>query len=247
MTQRVKTMHCRVIALAVIVLSMAGCAAAPPLPPNVNTLDVLGPDSEFADAVAKRTLPATWSLNGQVHAGALSIQSIDGLPALHVTPGAHGFALIRNVRAPLLALPYLSWSWHVQTPKRGNHPVRLIIGLADRTKAKPRAWWQISTDDASPVDRVITVMWGDTALKRGTVFGPARDEDGTERVRYIARGGPEQGGQWWVDTIDLSLIHHQLWPNDTPGNIDVHVIGIAVEAAPHTDAPMNIATLRLTH
>ncbi len=247
MAQGVKTMSCRVIVLGIMMLSMGGCAETPPLPPSVNTLDVLGPDLEFTEAVAKRTLPETWSLSGQVHAGALSIQSIDGLPALMVTPGAHGFALTRNVRAPLLALPYLSWSWHVQAPKRGNHPVRLIIGLADRTKEKPRAWWQISTDDAPPIDRVITVVWGDTALKRGTVFGPARDEDGTERVRYIARGGPEQGGQWWVDTIDLSLIHHQQWPNDTPGNIDVHVIGIAVEAAPHTKAPMNIATLRLTH
>jgi hypothetical protein len=247
MTQGVKTIAYRMVTLVVLTLGMAACAEIPALPPTVNTLDVLGPDQEFADAVAKRTLPPTWSLSGQVHPSALRIQSIDGLPALQVTPGTHGFALTRNVRAPLLALPYLSWSWHVQAPKRGNHPVRLIIGLADRTKEKSRAWWQFSTDNTPPIDRVITVVWGDTALKRGTVFGPARDEDGTERVRYIARGGPEQGGQWWVDTIDLSLIHHQLWPNDTPGNMDVLVIGIAAEAAAHTNAPMNIATLRLTH
>ena len=80
MAQGVKTISCRMIVLAVIVLSMAGCAETPPLPPNVNTLDVLGPGPEFADAVGKRTLPVTWSLSGQVHAGALTIQSIDGPP-----------------------------------------------------------------------------------------------------------------------------------------------------------------------
>ena len=59
MAQGVKTISCRMIVLAVIVLSMAGCAETPPLPPNVNTLDVLGPGPEFADAVGKRTLPVT--------------------------------------------------------------------------------------------------------------------------------------------------------------------------------------------
>lgn len=247
MLQRVTSSAYLRIGAMFAVLSIAACSQTPPAPPSVNTLNVMGPEPEFAAAIAQRTLPPTWALSGQVHAGGLSIHSIDGLPALKITPGTHNFALTRNVRAPLLALPYLSWSWHVQPPKRGNHPVRLIIGLADRTKEQPRAWWQFSGDDGPPVDRVITVVWGDTALTRGTVFGPTIDEDGTARVRYIARGGPEQGGQWWVDTIDLSQIHHQLWPNDTPANMDVHVIGIAVEAAPFSNAPMHIATLRLTH
>ncbi len=86
MTQGVKTIAYRMVTLVVLTLGMAACAEIPALPPTVNTLDVLGPDQEFADAVAKRTLPPTWSLSGQVHPSALRIQSIDGLPALQVTP-----------------------------------------------------------------------------------------------------------------------------------------------------------------
>jgi len=235
----------RFVILTFLLGSVLG-ACAPPrsASPLGGTLDVLGPDRAFTSAIENGGLPVDWMLTGDASESALSVVNLDQIPALNVYAEQKSFALVRRVHASLLATPYLSWAWHVAPPKSGVHPVRIIVGLVDRDADARTPWWKIGGRDDDAVDRVITVIWNDNALGRGNIVKLKTAEDRPEAVQYIARGGPEQGGRWWIDTVDLSLIHRQIWQRDDPSRFDIKYIGIA--AKPSTQkASMGIATLRL--
>lgn len=235
----------RAIALLVVMTSLGGCAQPPIATPLGGNLDVLGPGQTFTQTLRSGALPPDWLLIGTVPAETFSVHILDGVPALRVRAGERSFALMRRTSASLLAMPYLSWAWQVSPPKDGAHPIRIIVGLADRTKPAGTPWWQSGRSAAPQVERMISVVWNGTALGRGSIIGPERVEGRPEMARYVARGGPEQGGQWWVDTVDLSLIHRQVWPADDPANMEVRFIGIAALPSPNV-AEMNVATVRLT-
>jgi len=228
-------------------VTMSACAPPPTATPLVSTLDVLGPDPQFVADVNNGRLPAGWIRIGSIPKGTVSAGMVARIPALRIAAGGHeSFALIRRTRASLLATPYLSWAWDAQPPEDGPHPVRLIVGLAARSKPEKASWWHFGETDEPQVDRIISIVWNGTALGRGTVIGPERIEDRPEQARYIARGGPEQGDRWWIDTVDLSAIHHQVWPQDDPTQMDIRFIGVAVRSG-LKHGVMNIATIRLTH
>ena len=231
------------ILLLICILMLSGCSGSRDAVPLGGTLNVLGPDQAFIEAVSTGELPPGWEISGDMPEDALSIRSLDGYRAVAVTPGATPFALLRHTNASLLATPFLNWAWLAQPPAGGAHPVRIIVGLTDRSTKPDRAWWQIGGEEG--VTRIIQMVWNETALGRGTVIGPRIDKDRPQSARYIARGGPEQAGRWWTDAVDLSLIHRQVWPNDNPATTDVRFIGIAVQAAGPA-AGMNVAAIRLT-
>jgi len=239
-----------VAASMLCMLILAGCSAPRDAMPLGGALNVLGPDQAFIEAVSVGELPPGWEISGDMPDAALSIRSVDGYRAVAVTPGATPFALLRRTQASLLATPFLSWAWHAEAPAGGAHPVRIIVGLTDRSAKPERAWWQLGGGDG--MTRVIQLVWNETALGRGTVIGPRIEKGRPQSARYIARGGPEQAGRWWTDAVDLSLIHRQVWPNDNPATTDVRFIGIAVQAArpdartaKHPPVGMNIAAVRL--
>lgn len=235
----------KTLAVLVALAALSACTQAPVATPIGGNLDVLGPTQYFSQTLRRGALPPDWFLIGKVPAETFSVHMLDGLPALRVRAGVNSFALMRRTNASLLAMPYLSWAWQASPPKAGAHPIRLIVGLADRTKAPDTPWWQVGGTDTPQVNRMITVVWNETALGRGSVVGPERVEGRPEMARYVARGGSEQGGRWWVDTVDLSLIHRQVWPGDDPANMEIRLIGIAALPA-LVPAEMDVATVRLT-
>lgn len=225
-------------------LALSGCAQVRDAVPLGGSLSVLGPDQEFIEAVSQGALPPGWEVSGEMPADALSIHQVEKFRALSVRADGRPFALIRRTQASLLATPFLSWAWHTQPPNSGAHPVRIIVGLADRVGKPSRHWWQVGNSDAGKVTRLIEMAWNETALGRGSVIGPRADGDHPESARYVARGGGEQANRWWVDAVDLSLIHRQVWPKDNPANMEIRFIGIAVHAA-KKPATMNVAAIRL--
>ena len=246
-TQRRARLAVPLLHFVLCVFLLAGCSAPRDAVPLGGTLEVLSPDQTFIEAVSVGELPPGWEISGDMPEGALSIHAVDGYRAVTATPGATPFAVLRRTNASLLATPFLSWAWHAQSPSGGAHPVRIIVGLVDRSAKPDRAWWQMGGDTGTT--RVIQMVWNETALGRGTVIGPRIEEGKPQSARYIARGGPEQAGRWRTDAVDLSLIHRQVWPNDNPATTDIRFIGIAVQAArPAANAPspsMSFAAVRL--
>lgn len=237
------TWSARLVAVLALSAAVSACAKAPPAVPLGAGLTVLGPDLALERALKGGELPDDWTVVGDIPDGALAISVVDGTAALSVTGGKQPFAAMRRTRASLLATPFLTWGWNVTPPRRGSHPVQIVVGLRDRQKPAKRSWMDFSDDDAV-ADRLITIVWEETALGRGTVIGPIRRKGEAERARYIARGGQEQGRRWWIDTVDLSLIHHQVWPGDAPANMEIVLIGVAAAKA-DVSAVMNVAHVHL--
>lgn len=249
----VHTLRYSAFILLLVIFSVTGCTPPRDAVPLGGTLSVLGPDQNFIEAVSRNELPPGWEVSGEMPPGALAIHQIDRFRALGIKPASTPFAVLRHTNASLLATPYLSWAWHMQPPgilARGSaHPVRIIVGLVGPGKKAGKSWWSFGDD--GKVTRIIQMVWNETALGRGSVIGPRIDEDRPESARYIARGGPEQANRWWVDTVDLALIHRQVWPEDDPSKMVIRYIGVAVQAAAKTrgarqPGEMNIAAIRLT-
>lgn len=232
------------ISMALALATVSACSPVRDAVPLGGTMSVLGPDQTFIEAVSTGELPAGWETSGSMPADALSVHQIGKFKAISIKADGRPYALIRRTNASLLATPFLSWAWHTQPPNTGTHPVRIIVGLADRVGKPSSAWWKIGGSDAGEVTRIIEMTWNETALGRGTVIGPRADGEHPESARYIARGGGEQANRWWVDAVDLSLIHRQVWPADTQANMDIRFIGIAVHKT-RNPATMNIAAIRL--
>lgn len=240
-----------IAAILIALLIVTGCTQSRDAVPLGGSLSVLGPDQSMVEAVSRGTLPPGWEISGEMPADAISVRRIENYNALALKAGAAPFAVLRHTQASLLATPYLSWAWHTPSVPNGAHPVRIIVGLVAHGVETKRSWWQIGGGGDETI-RVIQVVWQATALGRGTVVGPRRQEGRPESARYIARGGPEQANRWWFDTVDLSLIHRQVWPGDDLSRVDIRYIGIAVQAAAPqrkgstTEAhSMNVTAMRL--
>ncbi|MEQ8322231.1 MAG: hypothetical protein RH946_18365 [Rhodospirillales bacterium] len=240
-----------ITALLTALFILTGCAQPRDAVPLGGTLSVLGPDQVLIEAVSRGTLPPGWEISGEMPADAISIRRIESYNALALKAGTAPYAVLRHTQASLLATPYLSWAWHTPSVPNGAHPVRIIVGLVAHGVKTNRPWWQVGGGGDETI-RVIQVVWQATALGRGTVVGPRRQEGRPESARYNARGGPEQANRWWFDTVDLSLIHRQVWPGDDLSRVDIRYIGIAVQAAPPpkngstSEAPsMNVTAMRL--
>jgi len=190
-------------------------------------LEVLGPGPGFSP----RTLPADWVIEGRdrVADGQLSVARKEGVPALRVVSGAEGFVIARRIRAILLTTPYLSWAWNMEPQGSGVHPVRLLIGFHGGDPqslswgGQPFVWMGSALP---PHDRLLSLAWGDSALQRGTLTRPP----GRHRhapSRYTVRGGRENTGTWWLETVDLSQLYARAWPGDDVNRAQVMFIGIA--------------------
>ncbi len=227
-----------------LALSVIACTAPRPAAPVGGSLDVMFPDQPFIEAISNGEVPEGWVVSGTPAPETLSIRQIERFTALNIRAGKQPFALVRKINASLLATPFLSWAWHVQPPEHGTHPVSILVELTNREAKSNQPWWKIGGTPNDTANRLIVLTWDDTALGRGSIIGPIRQQDHPETARYIARGGPEQANRWWVDTVDLSLIHRQIWPRDDQAMFDIRHIGVSVQAT-NTQAGMNLAEIRL--
>lgn len=218
-----------VLALAAV-LAVAACAAPRAVhvesADGADNLDILAPLPGFTPAL----LPAGWMIGGAAEAAreGITVVEIDGVPALKVVSGKQDFVLVRRTRAVLLATPYLSWAWNVEDHGGGLHPITLVIGFLGGTQgSRPLT---LLGKALPPHDRTLTIAWGDSALNRGSLTPVSADKPGMGL--YVAKGGRENAGSWWLETVDLSQIYARAWPGDDIGRARVAFIGLAAAGGP---------------
>ena len=207
-------------------------------------MDVLGPVPAFEP----NPLPGDWVTEGNPIDGQLAVVELDAIPALRVVNGATSFASVKPTRASLLATPYLSWSWNMTPHDEGEHPIRIVVGFHGGVAENPG--WRTAPKGKSgkvlpPHDRAAVILWGSSALQRGTITKPPRKGKKQAPVRYIARGGSENTRTWWFETVDLSDIYRRSWPQDKTEDVRIVFIGIAA-AAGQPPSPGHVAGLRLS-
>lgn len=206
-------------------------------------MDVLGP----VPALVPNPVPGDWITQGPAAPGQLTVVDRDGVPALKVVNGRASLVTVKPSQASLLATPYLSWSWNMEPQGEGPHPVRLLVGFY-RGHPNTQTWTGdlIRPDGGLPShDRALTIVWGSSALQRGSIATLQSAKGLQPAARYTARGGQENSGSWWFETVDLSDIYRRAWPKDDTGLVQITFIGIA--AAPgKAPATGYISGLRLS-
>jgi hypothetical protein len=231
---------------AALLFWLQGCAVEQAQVAPEGLLEVLGPFPGFSPV----ELPGDWAIekHGDLHENQLQIINKESVPALKITNGEDSFVVVRRTRAMMLATPFLSWSWNIAPPSAsGYHPVRLVVGFyggdpeSPSSGSQPLRWLGSSLP---PHDRAISLTWGESALQRGTL-SPIREDGQTTGARYTARGGRENAGSWWLETVDLSDIYRQLWPKDESGSAQIVFIGVAA-AGKRTPAPAYVSGIVLS-
>ena len=145
--------------------------------------------------------------------------------------------------AMMLATPFLGWSWSLSNHGEGIHPVRLIIGFKGGVSAEDET---TSRSKGLPLhDRAITLVWGDTALRRGA-FSLPPEERPFEAPVYTVRGGRENTRQWWSEAVDLSDLYKKAWPQDNHRRVRIAFIGLAAAATP-SPVRGRVSDITLTH
>ena len=217
----------RLLALALATVLVGGCTVPPAAIDQAGRLEVLGPDAGFSTD----PLPTGWIMEGSPGNGRLEVVDVQGVPALSVVNGDEGFVLARHTEANMLATPYLSWAWHVDAQRSGIHPIRLVVGFSGGNPDGD-SWGGGSfagMGSALPShDRVLSIAWGESALRRGSMVRPPGPEP--RALLYTVRGGRENTGSWWLETVDLSQLYAIAWPGDVRGRVRVAFIGLSAAA-----------------
>ncbi len=232
------------LSLAPLIAGIVSCAEPSAYNAPSGTMDVLGPVPAFEP----NAVPLDWVTEGKVDRGQLAVVEREGVPALRVVNGKNNFVTAKPTRASLLATPYLSWSWNMEPQESGTHPVRLVVGFHGGNSdtsllgSSPLVGRDIILP---PHDRAVVIDWGESALQRGSITRPKTTKRKQGATRYTARGGSENTGSWWMETVDLSDIYRRTWPDDRIESTRITFIGIAA-AAGKEPSPAYISGLRLS-
>lgn len=214
------------LALALTLLA-AGCTIPEAKVGFDGTLEVFGPDATFPEGA----IPDDWAADG-ISTGRLAhdfvrVATERSTPVLTLTPADRAYILARRTNAYLLASPFLRWSWNMAPIGRNEHPTRLAVGFyggAPESVSRGGRPFVYLGNPLPPYDRVLALVWGASALERGFTDTKQRT------VRYVVRGGGENAGRWWTDTVDLSQLYRRAWPKDDPTRARIAFIGFAVSA-----------------
>jgi hypothetical protein len=209
---------CAATLLAGCVLSQAEVGPEGSL--DVFSLNALGP---------KRTLPDDWVIEsdgGNVR-GNISVEAQSGIATVTIKTGAERFVMARRTKATLLASPYIGWSWRMSGPSGREADIRLIVGFYGGNP-ESRSWGseplaRLGTS-LPPFDRAIAILWGQSALERGSFSTTSTIPE------YIARGGSEHLEKWWTDNLDLADLYRRAWPNDRIERTRIMFVGFAASA-----------------
>lgn len=220
----------RTVMASVLLATLGGCAQGPrqgePITPE-GSLQVMGPDLTF-DLGA---MDQDWTIVGDSDPERIGITERRGVPALGMTSGDESMLLVRHINAMALATPYLSWAWNMSDHGVGVHPVRLIVGFHGGRAPEPDKMLELKIIEGElpKHDRALALVWGSSALNRGT-YRLSSDPDEAKAPLYTVRGGREMAGQWWLETVDLADLYAKAWPTDTMQ--DTQIVFIGVGAAP---------------
>lgn len=180
-------------------------------------------------------LPDDWVTRGKISKRAVSATSALGSTTVSVTSAPKPYLFARRIQASLLATPYLSWRWKLQSGSQGNHPIRIVIGFSEGGAApiERSTFTQLFPGSALPRhDRVLTLLWAPSALMRGNLEPIAVSGKSKKlEAHYAVRGGAENIGFWWPETVDLASLYKSSWPTDTQSSVQVRFIGVTSAAS----------------
>lgn len=227
--------HRFVFALLALMI-LGACATKTVVSGPDGQINIIRPDTAFSI----NNLPDDWVTQGRVESSSVLLSSKENVPALRVNNTDNRFVLARRIKASLLATPYMNWAWYMEPPATGNHPVQLIVGFSG---GEPQSY-KTENDSLFSLDknlglnrmfglglpeyrRLITVSWAESALQRGEFFYPTSRDKQRKSLRYTMRGGRENSKQWLIETVDLSLLYREAWPEDEMQKVEIAFIGIA--------------------
>lgn len=217
-------MGAAVVRAVLLSASLGGCVVPQAEVGPEGALEVFGPTA----LAAGLTLPDDWVLEsegGRASGRNIAVTGGDGSATLTLTTGASRFVLARRVKASLLASPYIGWSWRMAPAAGREADIRLLVGFHGGNP-ESRSWGSepfahLGTN-LPPFDRAIAIIWGGSALERGSL------STATPIPEYTARGGPEHTDQWWSDNLDLADLYRKAWPNDRIERARIMFVGFAV-------------------
>jgi len=216
--------RCLVLAVAVA-LGVTACAVPRATVDPSGRLDILGPGPDFSPA----TVSGEWCRVDPGRDGPrFATAEADGVRSLGVVSGRKTGLLVRRTDAILLVAPYLSWAWSVAPHAGTEHPVRVVVGFHGGNPAsgswgsRPLAWLG---SELPPYDRLLTLGWDASALRRGNLSPPRADPRAPRH--YTVRGGKENAGVWRFETVDLAQLYREAWPGDDPATARIMFVGLA--------------------
>ncbi len=240
MTTRTATRVSPAVCMLAVVLALAGCTRTQTAVDLDGVVRVFSGDP--SNPVFGRN--SDWIALGDTASTSKTTRTADGRAALDVTASGDKAALLRRVDASLLATPFLFWEWIV-VDGAADHPVRLVIGLADHAMEPESAFGAaLGPAEPPPFSRSLTLVWGASALQRGSLVASGAGANGRPHVRYVARGGRENRGQWWSEHLDLSQLHAAAWPSVDMAQSRIVFAGISV--AEGDTGTMRIAGFKLS-
>ena len=174
-------------------------------------------------------LPSDWVVDskgdGDVAPDAINIENrVNGaILTLHTT--RQRFVLARRTKATLLATPYIGWSWRMTASTGHESDIRMIVAFHGGNP-ESRSWggepFAYLGSALPPFDRAIAILWGRSALERGSLSTSSTIPE------YVARGGPEHEETWWSDNLDLAALYRKSWPDDRIERARIMFVGFAV-------------------
>jgi len=229
----------------VIAIAFAGVAACSPVATEVGldgTLTILEPRHDFS----VHRLSDDWLIVGAIKKHPPTVESADNQLHLSLASGGQPYALIKRLRARLLATPFLAWNWSLTGVVSPKHPVQITIGFAD-TEASGRrlSFRNIFGRKLPAFSRTLVITWGDSALRRGTLEVRRKGRDGRPAAVYVERGGRENLGRWWRAAVDLSALYAKAWPGLDMSKTRIVFAGIVMTAGARS-ATAKISALRLS-
>lgn len=216
---------------AVFLTSACGDTKTKSITPE-GRLDVLGPTPQFNN----NERSSDWVLIGKSAANNITTNPITGIPGIGITSANDALLAVRRVNAMVLATPYLSWAWNMTDHGDGLHPVRIIVGFKKLGEKDDDSFFSLSkiglrSSDLPPHSRALSIVWGDSALGRGSMRMAVSKDGDVAAPLYMPRGGRENANKWWMETVDLSELFKKSWPNESQRDVAISFIGIA--ASPH--------------
>lgn len=233
----------RVGLLATALVTLCACVPSDEMPGTGldvslgGRIAVVGPDPGFDPDRP----PGDWDLfrsrGGETE---FSVVRKEGVLALRLANEGGGSLLGRHIKAPLLAMPYLRWGWHLESPAEApdeamlsdllaskSMPLYLLVGFrGGASNTQPNEHWQSGKRGADRLrlERVLLLAWSGNPLE------PPGLNASAALPRDVLREGWRDAGRWIVETVDLSDLYARLWPADRIG--DVEVVFLAAGAGP---------------
>ncbi|NQV44646.1 MAG: DUF3047 domain-containing protein [Rhodospirillales bacterium] len=232
----------RAMAATVILLALGACADSiivSEVQPD-GSLAIMGPTPRFAEDFES----GRWITSGDLGPGTLVITEKRGKRALLIPPGDQVFTILHPVDANVLSTPYLGWSWLLEQGDGSAeyHAVSLLVGFhAPPGVGKSPSFANLP--DAvyeTPANRVLGIRWAASALQRGDMSS----FDDHDVPFYIVRGGRENFGRWWHESVDLAALYTRLWPGEDLLKTHIVFVGIIVGTG-RANAPAYMADMRL--